>query len=84
MAPGLHPGVLVCTQAGHPAGGIAQRTGSFVSAASEKAGDKAGDVLKGQEHPQRSKCWINEGNNLWLPGKEGRSLGASGSGGPRC
>lgn len=53
-----------------------------MSAASEKAGDKAGDALKGQEHPQGSKCWINEGNNLWLPGKEGWSLGALGSGWP--
>lgn len=58
------------------------RTGSFVPAVTEKAGDKAGDALKGQEHPQRSKRWINEGNNLWLPGKEGRSPRASGSGWP--
>lgn len=59
---------------------LRREQGAFVSAVPEKAGDKAGDALKGQEHPQRSKCWINEGNNLWLPGKEGWSLGASGSG----
>lgn len=70
--------MLVHTQARPPAGDIARRAGSFVSAAPEKAGDKAGDALKGQEHPQRSKRWINEGNNLWLPGKEG----ALGSGWP--
>lgn len=39
----------------HPVGGIALRTGTFVSAAPEKAGDKAGEALKGQEHPQRSR-----------------------------
>lgn len=41
-------------------GGIAQRTGSFVSAEPEKASGKPGEALKQQEHPQRSRCWINE------------------------
>lgn len=45
-----------------------------MSAVPEKAGDKPGEALKWQEHPQRSSCWINEWNNLWLPGKEGPSL----------
>lgn len=67
------------TQARSPAGGIAQRPGPFVS---EKAGDKAGDALKGQEHPQGTKYWINEESNLRLPRKEGQSLGASGNGWP--
>lgn len=51
--PGLCPGLLV-----HLVGGIAQRTGSFVSAVPEKAGDKAGEALKGQEHPQRSSAGL--------------------------
>lgn len=60
-----------------------EQNGFCVSAVPEKAADKEGDALKGQEHPPRSERWINEGNACWLPSKEGRSPAASPHGAQR-
>lgn len=54
-----------------------EQNGFCVSAAPEKAADKEGDDLKGQENPPWSECWINEGNACWLPSRKGRSPAAS-------